>query len=132
MNAIIFVIMLCAVTHGISNIENLNAEAKPSEVSKHMALKTVKTRGILKALQVQVGARGIDENSGRSSVLKARQEIVMYTPEAYEDWCRRLEHAWPRLSADIVLFGRPASETPKHCLFLSQSSVIEHAPSSLG
>jgi hypothetical protein len=46
MNAMLFVIMLCAVKHGISSIENLNAEAKPSEVSKHMASKTVTTRGI--------------------------------------------------------------------------------------
>jgi hypothetical protein len=124
--------MLCAVTRPTLSIENLNVEALASEDSKHMASRTVTTRGILKALQVPVGARVIDENSGRSSVLKARQEIVMYTPEAYEDWCRRLEHAWPRLSADIVVFGRSGSETPKHCLFLSQSSVIEHAPSSLG
>jgi hypothetical protein len=77
MNAMLFVIMRYAVTHGISSIENLNAQASPCEVSKHMASRTVETRGILKAFQVQVGARRIDENSGRSSVLKARQEIVM-------------------------------------------------------
>ena len=48
MNAIIFV-MLCAVTHGNVSIENRNAEAMPSEVSKHIASRTVTTCGIVEA-----------------------------------------------------------------------------------
>jgi hypothetical protein len=55
----------------------------------------------------------------------------MYILEGSRIGARSLEHAWPWLSAGILLFGRSSSETPKYCLFLSQSSVIEHAPSSL-
>jgi hypothetical protein len=51
-----------------------------------------------------VGARVIDESSGRSNVLEARQEIVLYILDASRIRARRLEHAWPRLSADILLF----------------------------